>query len=153
MQKFIAIGRLGRDPEGKTIAYGENQEKTIDKVEFSMAVDSGYGKNRKTSWLMCEAFGKVGQNIARYIHKGDVMGISGYIQVNQFDNKQGQKVTMTKIIVEEAHFLPKQSATKNINPEDEYIPETPVNVEIPKEPDEEGFMDVPDNVIEDLPFR
>lgn len=152
MQKFIATGRLGRDPEGKVVTYGEGDKtKELEKAEFSMAIDSGFGRNRKTTWINCECFGSLAKNVCTYMHKGDMMGIIGKLQINKFENKQGQKVTMTKIIVEEMQFLPKQATNQSLNPEDEYLPET-TNVEPPKEPDD-GFIDVPDGIEEDLPFR
>ena len=152
MQKFIAIGRLGRDPEGKVVTFGEGDNaKEADKAEWSMAIDSGFGRNKRTTWINCEAFGALARNVCTYMHKGDMMGIIGKLQINKFENKQGQKVSMTKIIVEEMQFLPKQAATQ-ANPEDEYLPESNGDVEVPKAPDD-GFIDVPDGIEEDLPFR
>lgn len=154
MQKFIAIGRLGRDPEGKVITFGEGDKaKETDKAEFSMAINSGFGKNQRTTWINCECYGALARSVCQYMHKGDMMGIIGKLQVNKFENKQGMKVTMTKVIVEEQMFLPKQAASQNINPEDEYLPETPENIEPPKAPDEE-FMNIDaDSELESLPFR
>lgn len=156
MQKFIAIGRLGRDPEGKVVTFGEGENaKETDKAEWSMAIDSGFGRNKRTTWINCECFGALARNVCTYMHKGDMMGIIGKLQINKFENKQGQKVTMTKIIVEEMQFLPKQAASSSVNPEDEYLPEASAEgIEVPKAPDD-GFVDVPDSdeILESLPFR
>ena len=151
MNKFIAIGRLGRDPEGKN--FEKEDGTTIDKAEFSLAINSGFGSKQITTWVDCEAYNALARNVCRYMHKGDLMGIVGKLKINVFTNKQGQKVKMTKIVVEEMQYLPKQSGEVQQNPEDEYIPEASAEgVEAPKMPDD-GFVDVPDGIEESLPFR
>lgn len=151
INKYLAIGRVGRDPEGKVVVYGENKQ--IEKVEFSMAITDGYGAKATTMWLNLEAFGGLAKTISTYVHKGDMLGIVGKLKINKFENKQGQKVTMTKIIVEEIQFLPKSGASTTANPEAEYLPDsTDSSVELPKTPDD-SFVDVPDGIEQDLPFR
>lgn len=44
---------------------------------FSVALASGYGEKKITTWLNCSIFGKRGEAVCGYIKKGTLVGVSG----------------------------------------------------------------------------
>jgi single-strand DNA-binding protein len=71
MNKLIAIGRLGKDPEefstrGETIG-----------ARFSLATDTGYGERKSTTWFSSTAFGKKAEFAMKYLRKGDKVYVEG----------------------------------------------------------------------------
>jgi single-strand DNA-binding protein len=104
IQKLIAIGHLGQDPDVRYLPSGQAV------ANFSVAVtekwkDKNTGQQQeRTEWLNCAAFGKLGEIAGQYLHKGSKVYIEGKLQTDQFE-KDGQKHYRTKINVRELQFL------------------------------------------------
>ncbi len=104
IQKLIAIGHLGQDPDVRHLPSGQAV------ANFSVAVtekwkDKNTGQQQeRTEWLNCAAFGKLGEIAGQYLHKGSKVYIEGKLQTDQFE-KDGQKHYRTKINVRELQFL------------------------------------------------
>ncbi len=64
-------GRLGRDSEVKYIPSG------TAVLEFSLAVDTGFGDKKTSFWLKCAMFGDRGQKLSQYLLKGQQVIVSG----------------------------------------------------------------------------
>jgi single-strand DNA-binding protein len=102
--RVILLGRFTRDPELKYASSG------LEICTFSLAVDSGWGDKKKTSFLDCTAFGKRGEAISNNLHKGDPIFIEGYLDQSRWEDKDtGQKRSKVGIIVDDFKFLPKSS--------------------------------------------
>lgn len=71
MFELLAIGNLGADPEMKYLADGK------EMTTFSVAVNTGKGDDRITSWINVTAFGKVAETIYTYAKKGTKMFVRG----------------------------------------------------------------------------
>lgn len=86
MNKAFFLGRttkdieIGATPNGKT--YGK----------FSIAVDSGFGDNKKTNFFNMTVWGKTAENMGRYVPKGTKIFLECEPQQNTYTNKEGQKV-------------------------------------------------------------
>ena len=72
--------------------------------------------------------------------------ICGRIQTGSYTNKDGNKVYTTDVLVEEIEF----GESKNSNPQSA-APANPSNAVNPMT-DENGFMNIPDGIDEELPF-
>lgn len=92
------IGRLGKEPE--TRYAGENMV-----VGFSIAVGSKYGNKEHTEWVNVTAFGKLAEICGQYLTKGSQVFISGRLQTDSWEDKQGQKRYTTKVIAERMQML------------------------------------------------
>lgn len=103
--KIIAIGRLTRDIEIFTTSTG----KEIGK--FSIAVDNGYGGNKKTEFFNGIAFGKLVELMDKYTGKGDLIMIEGTPQINKWEDKNGSKHRDFEILANTVKFL--QTKQKN----------------------------------------
>lgn len=81
MNNCTFIGRCGKDavtrftPNGKAV------------TGWSVAIDSGFGDSKTTTWLDCSAWGERYSKIAEYIHKGDRIGIAGEIGTREHEGK------------------------------------------------------------------
>lgn len=102
MNKCIITGRLTRDPEFKSTS---NQTPIAN---FTIAVDRKFKDkdgNKQTDFIPCIAWRSTAEFIAKYFKKGNKIGISGSIQTRSYENREGIKVNVTEILVEDAEFL------------------------------------------------
>jgi single-strand DNA-binding protein len=80
MNVFNVIGRVGRDAE---LRHTSDNKVT----NFSVAVDSGFGKSKQTLWLDCSLWGKRGEAIVDFIRKGAQIGVSGELGTREHEEK------------------------------------------------------------------
>lgn len=96
------VGRLTRDVDLK---YTNNGTAV---ASFTVAVDRNF-KNaqgeRETDFINCVMWRKAAESFANYTHKGSLVGVEGQIQTRTYDNKQGQKVYVTELVVDQFSFL------------------------------------------------
>ena len=127
MNRVILLGRLSRDPEVRVTQDGQT---TIAK--FGIAVDRR-GKEDKADFFNVTAFNKTAQFAEKYLKKGTKIALSGRLQLDEYTNKDGQKVTNVSVVAEEVEFCErKKEQTEQKN---------------------DGFMDVPKDLDEELPFN
>lgn len=100
MNKCILMGRLTADPECK--AYGENSDKTM--ARYTLAVDSGFGDNKRTDFIRCTAFGRNGAFAEKYLRKGMRMLINGELHIDNVKDNDGNTKTYAGIVVESQEF-------------------------------------------------
>jgi single-strand DNA-binding protein len=97
--KVIMVGRLTKDPEVKQTPAG----KTVAK--FSLAVDRrGSGDKKEADFFFCTAWEKTAELIGKFLAKGSQCLIDGRVQNRSYE-KDGQKHTVTEIIVDNVQFL------------------------------------------------
>ena len=95
MNKTILMGRLTRDAE----LFGQKTK----VARFTLAVDRNYGED-ETDFFNCVSFGKQAEFVEKYLKKGTKVLITGRLQNNSYEDKQGNKVTTTQIITEDVEF-------------------------------------------------
>ena len=95
MNKVILMGRLTRDVE----MFGQKSK----VARFTLAVDRNYGED-ETDFFNCVSFGKQAEFVEKYLKKGIKVLITGRLQNNNYEDKQGNKNTSTQIITEEVDF-------------------------------------------------
>ena len=142
MNKVSLVGRLTRDPEVR-YTTGENASAI---ARFSVAVNRRFKNaegNYEADFINCLAFGKSAEFIEKYFRKGMAIGLTGRIQTGSYTNKDGQKVYTTDVVVEETEFV----ESKGDNGTSNNAPSRPA----PSNND--GFMNIPDGIDEELPFN
>ena len=154
MNKVILMGRLTRDPD---VRYTQGQE-PMCIARYTLAVDRRVSKKSKdeqpADFISCVAFGKAGEFIEKYVHKGTKICVTGRIQTGSYTNREGQKVYTTDVVAEEQEFAESKSAAPGV-PEDQ-MTETQGQSEHQKGADDPagvGFMDIPEDINEELPFN
>lgn len=133
MNKVILIGRLVRDPE---VRWTQGSE-SMCVAKFTLAVDRKTKKEGEQSadFISCTAFKKTAEFIDKYIKKGTKIALEGRWQTSSYTNKEGAKVYTNDCIVEMVEFAEsKQTETA------------------PKETKQDDFMNVPDNIDDEIPF-
>lgn len=102
MNKVVIIGRNVKDIELMQTSTGTSV------AEFSVAVRRSFKSANgeyESDFLNCVAYKNTAELISRYVKKGDMVGIDGRIQTRNYTNKEGRKVYVTEIIVENVEFL------------------------------------------------
>lgn len=146
MNKVILMGRLTRDPE---VRYSQG-DSSMAIAKYSLAVDrrgrsSGNGDEQTADFINVTAFGKAGEFAEKYFHKGTKVLVTGRIQTGSYTNKDGVKVYTTDVIAEDQEFAEsKNSGSSNGGGYTN-------NSERPQMANE-GFMNIPEGIDEDLPF-
>lgn len=91
-------GRLTRDCEIKQIS----ESKSLCK--FDIAVPDDYKPKEKTHFFNCVCFGRRGEVIAKYFHKGDKIFLSGALSHETWTAKDGSKQSRVYIKVDAFEF-------------------------------------------------
>ena len=86
------IGRFGRDPEMRYTTSG----KAV--TSFSLGVNRD-GKKDETDWINFVAWEKTAEVIAKYCHKGDLIGVTGSLMQRDYEDKNGNKRTVHEVRV------------------------------------------------------
>ena len=140
MNKIILMGRLTREPE---VRYTQKDNTPV--ARYSLAVDKKYKREDgiTADFFNIVAFGKFAEFTEKYLRKGTKMLISGRVQTGTYD-KDGVKIPFFEVVVEEQEFAESKntasfdSSTNNSNG---------------ITTDEQGFMHIPDDFSEELPFN
>ena len=98
MNKVIMSGRLVKEFEIRMTPSGTSVARS------SIAVDDGYGENKKTYFFNLVAFGKTAENLEKYSFKGQKILIEGKLQSGSYE-KDGVKHSTTDIIIDKSEFL------------------------------------------------
>ncbi len=102
MNKVILVGRLPRDPEVKTT---QNQ---LEVCSFTVAVDRRFktaSGERQADFINCVAWRQQAKLLGQYFQKGSRIGIVGSIQSRSYDDKEGKRVYVTEVSVDEIEFV------------------------------------------------
>lgn len=139
------MGRLTRDPD---VRYSQGEHSTAI-ARYTLAVDRRFKREgeQTADFISCVCFGKAAEFAEKYFHQGLRITISGRIQIGSYTNKDGNKVYTTDVVVEEQEFAESkgsggsggwQAASQQSSS--------------PK-PGDDGFMNIPDGIDEELPFQ
>lgn len=90
MFKTIVMGNLAADPE--RVKIGEH-----DAVRLRIGASVGYGDKKQTIWCGTVLFGKPGEAMMNYAHKGDTVHVMGDLNVREYDGKDGKRHTSIDI--------------------------------------------------------
>lgn len=101
--KVLLMGNLTRDIELKSIAGGQNVAKLGLAVNRKWTGPDGQLKEEVT-FVDCEAWGKTGENLAKYLSKGKPVFIEGRLKLDMWE-KDGQKHSKMKVVVESFQFI------------------------------------------------
>lgn len=138
MNKIILCGRLTKDPD---VRYAQGNNMAVAK--YSLAVDRRFKRDGEpdADFFSCTVFGKAAEFAEKYFKKGTKVLVVGRLQNNNYTNKDGQKVYDVQIMVEEQEFAESKNSSSG-NYENRPRPNM----------DNDGFMNIPDGVEEELPF-
>ncbi|MBS3804484.1 MAG: single-stranded DNA-binding protein [Oleiphilaceae bacterium] len=100
VNKVILIGNLGQDPDTRYTPNGNAV------VNLNLATDESYKDRQsgqlvpKTEWHRIVMFGKIAEIAGQYLRKGSKVYIEGKLQTRKWQNKEGQDVYTTEVVVD-----------------------------------------------------
>ena len=103
--KLIIIGNLGRDPEMKFTPAGE------PVTSFSVAVNDGFGENKRVMWVRVSVWGKQAESCNTYLSKGSKVLVEGRLKSNSdgnpnvYQRKDGTWASSYEVVAESVKFL------------------------------------------------
>lgn len=98
--RITLLGRVTRDIELKEV--GENKI-----VNFTVAVDriKKGDDHPEADFIPCVAFNKTAEIMAKYVLKGDRVGVAGHLQSRSYEDKEGNRRTVYEVVVEDFAFI------------------------------------------------
>ena len=100
MNKCIFVGRTTRDFE---LRYSQG-EKPIAVASSSIAVDTGYGDRKKTSFFNITSFGKTAETMQQHVKKGTKIILECEAVQNEYTNREGKKTSSISFNVRSFEF-------------------------------------------------
>ena len=104
LNRAILMGRLTRDPELRHTATG------IPVTSFTLAVDRGVSKDREQAgaqtvdFIDIVAWRSTAEFAAKWFHKGQLVAVSGRIQVRNWKDQQDNNRRSTEVVADEVFF-------------------------------------------------
>jgi single-strand DNA-binding protein len=97
MNVFTFTGHLGGDAEVRYTPPTARQPNGTAVCNFSVAVNSGIGENKVTTWVRCALWGNRAEGgLPAYLLKGTLVGVSGELTAREY---QVDGVTRTSLDV------------------------------------------------------
>ena len=149
MNKVILMGRLAREPE---VRYSQGAE-SFAIARYTLAVNRRFKRQGEpeADFINCVAFGKTGEFAEKYFKKGQLVAITGRLQVRSWD-KDGERRWTTEVIIEEQHFAESKAAKQGRKDTGEGKPAAQTGKQI-RLAEQEGFYPIEETLEDDdLPF-
>ena len=141
MNSFITMGRLTKDPE---IRYTQGQN-PMAIASFGLAVDRRIKRENEPSadFFTCTAFGKTAEFVEKYLKKGTKVAATGRMQNDNYE-KDGVKHYGFKYMIDTLEFAESKAASEGSG--------EPTEVPNNNPPAPDGFMEIPSDLGDSLPF-
>lgn len=103
LNKVFICGRLTKDPVLRATPAGQSV------ASFSLATNKVWTgkdgqKQEQTEFHNVIVWGKAAESAAKYLIKGQECLVEGRLQTRHWDDKQGQKRSITEIVAEAVQF-------------------------------------------------
>mgnify|MGYP001020164243 CR=1 FL=1 len=150
INSVVLVGRLTKDPE---LRYTPSNQAV---ATFSLAVNRNFKSQngeREADFINCVIWRQQAENLANWVKKGALIGITGRIQTRNYENQQGQRVYVTEVVAENVSFVESAgSGASRDRSEGTYYGGEPVPAQMPQQPrvSEANFEEVAAE--DDLPF-
>lgn len=146
MNKIILMGRLTRDPE---IRYSQDGRQ-MAIARYSLAVDKKVQREDGVTadFFNIVAFDRRAEFAEKYLRKGTKILLSGHVQTGSYNNRDGVKMPFFEVVADEQEF----AESKNAGAAQAGRPQPDVGRN-GYSVDKDGFMQVPDDIGDELPFN
>ena len=133
MGNYVNI--LGRMTKDADLSYTNTG---MAVARFSVALDRGKDKegNRKADFIPCVAWRGLAEFVVKYFQKGSPIGIEGSLETRKYTDKNGNKVNSVDFIVKSFEFCESKSQNNQQNTASS-----------------DGFINIPDGIESELPFK
>ena len=108
MNRFNGIGRIANDLEVK---YVRGKEGDFATLRFNLAVT----KDRdKTNFIPVRVLGKLAENLTNYQKKGSLIGVDGSIEIDSYEDKNGNKKSNMYVLANGIEYLEKRETSGEV---------------------------------------
>lgn len=90
MNVIFFTGNIRQDAESRSTRAGE-------VVNFSVAVQQGFGRDAETAWYRCSIWGQRGVNLLPHLKKGTKVVVMGTLKIGEYNDKPTYEVSVTEI--------------------------------------------------------
>ena len=112
MNKVMLIGNVGQDPEIRYVDQGVAVARVrLATTERGYTLQNGTQVPDHTDWHNVILWRKLAEIVEKYVHKGDKLYIEGRIRYSAYDDKQGQRRSMTEIWADNMELLTPRSSS------------------------------------------
>lgn len=169
MNKVILMGRLTREPE---VRYSQGAE-PLAVARYTLAVNRRFKRKdepgctakkdaggeadfakqsaERADFIPCVAFGKSGEFAEKYFRKGQLVAVTGRLQVRSWD-KDGEKRWTTEVVIEEQYFAESKKDSGEGKPAAQSKPAAQTGKQMGLA-EQKGFYPIDESVEDDdLPF-
>lgn len=112
INNVVLVGRLTKDPELKMTPSG------IAVTRFTIAINrpfTGQGGEKKADFINCIAWRKQAENLANFMRKGGLIGLTGRIETGSYEGQDGKRVYTTDVIADSIQFLESKNSGSGSN--------------------------------------
>lgn len=108
LNKVILMGRLTRNPELRHTGAG------VAVTTVTLAVDRRYEENGVScDFINCVAWRSLAEFISKWFSKGQLIAVSGRLQIRTYKDDTGYTRTATEVVCDEAFFCGGKSEKKD----------------------------------------
>lgn len=110
INNVVLVGRTTREIELK---YTNND---LAYANFQLAVNRNFKNQngeREADFINIVIWRQQAENLANWVKKGTLLGITGRIQTRNYENQQGQRVYVTEVVADNFQILEKKEAQAN----------------------------------------
>ena len=104
MNKVILCGNLTKDMDVKIIKGKTKKDNDVIVGKFTLAVNEGYKKKKKTTFIPVVIFNKTVENLEEYLIKGTKVNVVGRLDINNVETEEGYK-TYVSVVSNEIQLL------------------------------------------------
>ena len=104
MNKVILCGNLVKDMDVKVIKGKTKKSDDVIVGRFTLAVNEGYGENKKATFIPVTIFNKTVENLEEFLIKGTKVNVVGRLDINNIETEEGYK-TFVSVVSNEIQLL------------------------------------------------
>jgi len=113
LNRVQLIGNLGKEPETRVTPNGKKVS------HFSLAVSQRWktaegDTKENTEWVNVEAWGRLGEICAQYLHKGSLVYLEGRLKTDKYEDKDGETKYYTKVVALAMQMLDKKAGDEPV---------------------------------------
>lgn len=106
INNVVLVGRIVREPELRYTP--QNTAVSTFTLAINRCFKNAQGE-READFINCVIWRQPAENLANWAKKGTLVGITGSIQVRNYENKEGQRVYVTEVLADNFQMLESNS--------------------------------------------
>ena len=104
------IGNVGNQPE--TVTFENGGSKTTLSIATNRTFKKSDGeKVTQTQWHTTVFFGKISETVEKFVNKGDLVAVQGELTYRSYEDKEGNKRSVTEVVCDDIQFLSSKKTT------------------------------------------